>query len=108
MSGDPRFLADEIGPTEDGTRLRIVWQDGVVTEYAPRDLRLKCPCAACVDEMTGERMLVPDMVDPGVYPTEIQYVGRYALQFLWSDGHSTGIYPFEYLRRLAETDVDQP
>lgn len=101
MSPKPSYMPAEVGPTPDGRRLRIRWQDGVETEHEPRDLRLRCPCAACVDEMTGQRMLVPEMVDPDVYPLEIHYVGRYALQFVWSDGHSTGIYPFEYLRRLA-------
>jgi DUF971 family protein len=99
---DARLEPTEIGPTEDGSRLRIRWADGQVSEYVPRELRLLCPCAACVDEMTGRRTLRPDMVDEGVYPTAIHYVGRYALQFVWSDGHSTGIYPFEYLRRIAE------
>lgn len=102
---DPRFVPDDIGPTGDGTRLRIQWKDGGVTEHTPRALRLRCPCAGCVDEMTGERMLTPGMVAPDVYPREIQYVGRYALQFHWSDGHSTGIYPFEYLRRLADEEA---
>jgi len=99
---DPRIEPLEIGPTEDETRLRIAWKDGLVAEYVPRELRLLCPCAGCVDEMTGVRTLRPEMVDGGVYPTAIHYVGRYALQFVWSDGHSTGIYTFEYLRQIAE------
>jgi DUF971 family protein len=99
---DPRFEPEQIGPTEDGSRLRIVWKDGRVSEYMPRELRLLCPCAACVDEMTGVRTLLPEMVEEGVYPAAIHYVGRYALQFVWSDGHSTGIYPFDYLRKVAE------
>ena len=102
---DPSFVPEEIGPTEDGARLRIAWKDGTVTEHEPRALRLRCPCAGCVDEMTGERMLTPAMVDPDVYPLEIHYVGRYALQFHWSDRHSTGIYPFEYLRGLADEEA---
>lgn len=105
MTADLRFLPDEIGPSVDGARLRIVWRDGATTEQVPRALRLACPCAGCVDEMTGERMLVPEMVSPDVHPLEIRYVGRYALQFFWSDGHSTGLYPFEYLRRLADEDA---
>jgi DUF971 family protein len=79
-----------------------VWKDGRVAEYEPRELRLLCPCAGCVDEMTGIRTLRPEMVDEGVYPTAIHYVGRYALQFVWSDGHSTGFYTFEYLREVAD------
>jgi len=99
---DPRIEPEAIGPTEDESRLRIVWKDGLVAEYQPRELRLLCPCAGCVDEYTGVRTLRPEMVDPGVYPTAIHYVGRYALQFVWSDGHSTGIYTFEYLRDIGE------
>ena len=99
---DARVEPKEIAPTDDGTRLRIGWGDGVASEFAPRDLRLLCPCAGCVDEITGVRTLRPDAVDGGVYPTAIHYVGRYALQFVWSDGHSTGIYTFEYLRQLAD------
>ncbi len=103
MSGrDPRFEPEDIAPTEDGSRLRIAWKDGLVSEYVPRELRLLCPCAACVDEMTGIRTLRPDSVDQDVYPTAIHYVGRYALQFVWSDGHGTGIYTFDYLRKVAE------
>ena len=104
---DPRFHPDQIGPNDDGTRLRIVWGDGEFAEYAPRDLRVRCPCAGCVDEMTGRRILVPEMVPEDVYPTAIHYVGRYALQFMWSDGHSTGIYPYEFLRRIWDEGVGE-
>lgn len=102
MRAPPRETPAEIGPSEDGTRLRVLWQDGRVSLYEPRALRLACPCAACVDEMTGRRILIPARVPEDVYPTAIEYVGRYALQFVWSDGHTTGIYPFSYLRRLDE------
>lgn len=105
MSGElsgKSILPDEVGPNEDATRLRIRWQDGEISEFAPRALRLRCPCAGCVDERTGERILVPDMVPQDVHPTAIHPVGRYALQFVWSDRHDTGIYPFEYLRRWAD------
>jgi DUF971 family protein len=50
--------------------------------------------------MSGERTLAAESIDPNVYPTAIHYVGQYALQFVWSDGHSSGIYTFEYLREL--------
>lgn len=91
----------EVGPTEDEARLRVRWRDGHVSEYEPRYLRLACPCAACVEEMTGRPILDPRTVPDGVHPLAIRYVGRYALQFDWSDGHRTGIYPFDQLRRLC-------
>ncbi|HIC33310.1 MAG TPA: DUF971 domain-containing protein, partial [Gammaproteobacteria bacterium] len=67
-------------------------------------LRLLCPCAGCVDEMSGVRTLVSESVDKGIYPTAIHYVGQYALQFIWSDGHSTGLYTFEYLREIWDAE----
>ena len=102
MARDPTTTPDKIGPTADGAALSIRWQDGTETVLAPRTLRVSCPCAACVDEMTGRRTLRPDTVPESIYPTAIHYVGRYALQFVWSDGHDTGFYSFEYLRRLGE------
>jgi DUF971 family protein len=101
-SRDPRIDPLEVGPSTDEARLRIVWKDGLAAEYVPRELRLLCPCAGCVDEMTGVRTLRAETVDAAVYPTAIHYVGQYALQFMWSDGHSTGIYTWEYLREIAD------
>lgn len=101
----PQYTPRHIGPTDDQFRLAIDWEDGGRSEFVPRFLRLNCPCAQCVDEMTGVRVLTPEMVPEGVYPEAIHYVGRYALQFVWSDGHSTGIFPFEYLRRLDDGDL---
>jgi len=103
---NPSFSPTEVGPTADGTRLHIAWRDGAESVYEPRYLRLHCPCAGCVDERTGERTLLPGMVPEGIYPLAIHYVGRYALQFVWSDGHRTGIYPFEYLRKLTPVEGD--
>lgn len=99
---NPAFSPAEVAPTEDGSQLRIRWKDGHVSEYPPRFLRLKCPCAGCVEEMSGRPLLDPDTVPDDVHPLGIRYVGRYALQFDWSDGHRTGIYPFDMLRKLDE------
>jgi DUF971 family protein len=98
---DPATTPVEVAPTEDASRLRIRWQDGHSSEYTPRELRLACPCAGCVDEMTGRPILRPETVPEDIHPLAIRYVGRYALQFDWSDGHSTGIYPFSLLRELG-------
>ena len=86
------------GPRE----LLIEWSDGVEHVYDVRDLRLACACAVCIDEWSGEARLDPSGVPEDVHPREIKAVGRYALQFVWSDGHDTGIYPFARLRALGE------
>jgi DUF971 family protein len=90
-----------IEPTEDAARLRIRWQDGHVSEYEPRYLRVNCRCAGCIDEYSGRPLLDAAGVPANVHPLAIRRVGRYALQFDWSDGHTTGIYPFELLRGLC-------
>ena len=99
---DESFTPKEIAPTPDGSKLSIEWADGATSVLAPFDLRLACPCAGCVDELSGQPILNPGRVDANVYPESIHYVGRYALQFNWSDGHNTGIYPFQYLRQLGD------
>jgi DUF971 family protein len=98
---DPRTDPARIEPTEDAARLRIVWRDGHLTELEPLALRLACRCAGCIDEFTGKPILDPSRVAPDVYPLEIRHVGRYALAFRWSDGHDTGIYPFELIREIC-------
>ncbi|MDH3284464.1 MAG: DUF971 domain-containing protein [Acidobacteriota bacterium] len=82
--------------------LGIVWSDGEEHYVAGRLLRAHCPCASCVDEMTGERRL-----DPAALPSDLVLeswtpVGSYAIALRWSDGHDTGIFTFERLRLLAE------
>jgi ATP-binding protein involved in chromosome partitioning len=72
-----------------------------VSEYPPRYLRLSCPCAGCVEEMTNRPLLDPASVPAGIHLRRVEYVGAYALRFDWSDGHRTGIYPFNYLREIA-------
>ncbi len=89
----------QAGPRE----LAIRWSDGRESVYDVRDLRLACGCATCVDEWSGNGLLDPAKVPADVRPLTIEPVGRYAIQISWSDGHSTGIYPYERLRRLAET-----
>ena len=100
MAADPTTTPTEIA--QHGAReLRIAWADGESHLYDVRELRLACGCASCIDEWTGEERLDPSSVPEDVRPLRIESVGRYAIQIEWSDGHSTGIYPFRRLRELA-------
>jgi len=83
--------------------LRITWADERVCHYAAAVLRRACPCAQCVNEWTGERTLKSEAIANDVEINDVTIVGRYALNFRWSDGHETGIYSFQYLRDLCET-----
>ncbi|HXI03262.1 MAG TPA: P-loop NTPase, partial [Candidatus Saccharimonadales bacterium] len=78
----------------------IQWSDGHRSRLGFRGLRQACPCALCVDEVTGEPRLDPESIPEDVHPVDVRTVGRYALQFSWSDGHGTGLYTFDALRAL--------
>ena len=87
---------------EGNTGLRITWGDDVVCHYTAPELRRACPCAQCVNEWTGQRTLRPETISDDLTIGDVNVVGRYALNFRWSDGHETGIYSFRYLRELGE------
>ncbi len=79
----------------------IVWNDDRTSRYPFKFLRCECPCAACVNEFTGERILDPSTVSEEIEPSEVGFSGNYALKIKWSDGHHTGLYSWDHLERLA-------
>ncbi len=87
---------------ESDSEISIVWSDEAETKYNASQLRRKCPCAGCVNEWTGEKILDEAKIPDGLTFSHISIVGRYALNFHFSDGHDTGIFSFKYLRELAE------
>ena len=107
MSTLPEHTPTRIAQHDDRT-LVIEWADGAQSLLDVRDLRLACACAECVDEWSGEVRLAKDRVPQDIAPIGIQSVGRYAIQIDWSDGHNTGIYPFERLRKLAPVSDTTP
>jgi len=81
--------------------VRILWRDGHESVYPARYLRQNCRCAGCVEEMTGKQLLDEEALPDDVVPLSLQLVGSYAIQPQFSDGHGTGIYTFEHLRRIC-------
>jgi len=82
----------------------VHWSDGHVSAYPYAYLRGKCPCATC-EELGAQAMRPPSQLpilgQRPLKPERAELVGRYALQIYWSDGHSSGIYAFDYLRSLC-------
>jgi ATP-binding protein involved in chromosome partitioning len=79
----------------------ITWAEDHVGRYAARDLRLACQCAVCREEMTGRPLLDPAAVPDDVIPLRVSLVGGYAIRIDWSDGHSTGLYTYDYLLAIC-------
>lgn len=90
-------MPTEINHVRSKAILRITWEDGHVGEYPETYLRGYCPCATCQGHSATRKYIsLPD-----AKLQEIRAVGNYAVEFVWADGHSTGIYSFDYLRSLC-------
>lgn len=89
-----------------GAEVMITWEDGRTDVLSAGSLRGVCPCAGCREPEGAEKTKT---VLAGEQPVEIvdaRVVGGYALAFTFMpDGHQTGIYPFDALRRLGD-DAD--
>ena len=88
-----------------GNELAIKWDDGAESFVSLERLRRCCPCAGCQGEVDilGNVYKNPDRPLP---PTAFELVrftvvGGYAIQPFWADGHSSGLFSFDYLRRVA-------
>jgi DUF971 family protein len=90
-----------------GEELALRWSDGGESYLNLETLRCACPCAAC----GGEPDVLGRLVRPKAVYTERsfvlagwQIVGGYAFQPRWADGHDSGLYSYQYLRRLSAAD----
>jgi len=81
--------------------MKLTWGDGHESHYAARYLRENCRCAACQHEITGEKLLRPEDLPAEMAILKSEVVGQYALAFTFSDHHSSGIYTFDYLRKIC-------
>ena len=88
-----------------GAELAIKWEDGSESFIALENLRRSCPCAGCMGErdVMGQLHKGPDqpLTAQSFQLVRLERVGGYAIQPVWADGHASGIFSFEYLRRLA-------
>ena len=88
-----------------GTEVAIRWDDGVESYYTAEKLRAASPSA----ETKGERDIFGQQYGgdgprnfAGVEVLGWAQIGNYAIQFRFSDGHRTGLYSYDYLRKLGE------
>lgn len=90
--------------------IKIDWKDGHRSEYSCAWLRDHCPCATC----TGAHGNAPQKTSysspqsspfpiyrPAIRILDVEPAGHYAIRILWNDGHNTGIYSYEHLRRIC-------
>jgi DUF971 family protein len=95
--------------------IQIDWKDGHHSSYSLAYLRDHCPCASCTGahgtepqksnysaEVSGASQSSPfKMFAPTLKMLEVEPVGHYAFRIAWSDGHNTGIYSYDHLRKIC-------
>src|SRR5260221_9713679 len=97
MSAPPTHLR----ALKDAGLLELDWADGTTSPLPFKLVRARCPCASCVDEFTGERILDETTIPETIVPVKMGFSGNYALKITWSDGHSTGLYTWDLLAEIA-------
>jgi DUF971 family protein len=109
---DPRFQPADLH-LDRARGLRIRWADGRESFYPLAYLRRLCPCATCRTEREEARpsaagrslTILPAGIERATQVVDASVMGRYAINIVWGDGHSTGIYDFRYLRSIAPPDA---
>lgn len=91
-----------------GNELAIAWED-TTESYLPLEfLRKACPCAACGGEPDAlGRVLRPEVVysEKSFELMGFEFVGGYAIQPAWGDGHRSGLYSWKFLKHLADSQI---
>lgn len=121
MAAEVALAKDAVTPVKvrvmksEGTGVAIEWKDGHQSAWNFAWLRNGCPCAVCNEERTAAGRAIgvakPKaggllvMYEAPPRPLEVTPVGKYALRFKWNDGHESGIYSWEYLRRMCQCTV---
>ena len=102
LSTDPEHIA-----ISKSKGIKIDWKDGHHSDYGLTYLRDKCPCATCSGSHgTPPRQPEADnpfqMFKPALKMLGVEPVGNYAIRINWSDGHNSGIYSYDYFRRICQ------
>ena len=87
--------------TSDEQNITLTWPDGTKTVVENRELRMQCRCALCINEMTGRKQLEGKKIPQDIKPVKTTPLGNYAIGIDWSDGHTSGIYPYTLIKEVA-------
>lgn len=100
-------IPSEISPLG-SSAVRILWQGGHESVYENVYLREHCQCAECIHEWTGEKLISRDRIPSDIRPVSVTAVGNYAVSIRFSDGHGTGVYSYDLLRKICPCAICQP
>jgi len=94
------FNPKDIKVDNDQKKVIVLWADGHESHLPITRLRGYCPCAVCQGHQA--QVVYQENKTHGILKANL--VGRYAINFKFADGHETGIFRFEHLRKLDPTE----
>lgn len=90
--------------------LTVTWENGQTSFYPIIYLRKMSPSAdarALREEMARNPLTVLPAgligTSQPLTATGVEMIGNYAIRIIFSDGHDTGIYSWDYLREIDQT-----
>lgn len=84
--------------------LAISFEDGFAASIPYKRLREESPSAEVRGHGAGPRPPQPPVPDD-ISVTAADPIGRYAVRIHFSDGHSSGLYTWQYLRDLGTSQA---
>jgi len=86
--------------------LWIKWSDDTESKISLQKMREMCPCATCLAARDNQsKNYIPLLLSSQITVSGIEAVGSYAIQIIWQDNHSTGIYEYPFLKNLAADSI---
>ncbi len=89
----------DITVTDKGRTLEVVFDDGETVRLTAERLRLESPSAEVQGHSPSQKKLLTGKENVAI--VGVEPVGNYAVKLVFDDGHDTGLYSWDYLRRLA-------
>lgn len=84
----------------------LTWPEGRVDLVPFKYVRGECPCASCIEEWTGRKLLDLNTIPADIVPIKLAPSGNYALKIEWSDGHNSGLYSWDLLNRICHSQAE--
>ena len=89
----------DITVTDKGRTLEVVFDDGETVRLTAERLRVESPSAEVQGHSPSQKKLLTGKENVAI--VGVDPVGNYAVKLVFDDGHDTGLYTWDYLRRLA-------
>jgi DUF971 family protein len=89
----------DITVTDKGRTLELVFDDGETVRLTAERLRVESPSAEVQGHSPSQKRIVTGKENVAII--DVEPIGNYAIRIVFDDGHNTGLYSWDYLRKLG-------